>query len=731
MKLNIKSFLIIINIILQTVGYFQKSWGTTIKNCAQLKDHHIIKNNFSYLKEIKISQNSNYKTYSLNYMNNLNYDNIMKCSYENKFSLPLFHKSRVFLQNDSVNITHIFYNDQNKYHKILPFFQLGLQSILSNKIVSIGGGNRYAYNNACAIGYNTFYHFPISSKKNNNQPYAMNISGEFWYHNMLFMLNSFYKIDNFSYLKKRSFQQNIQYPKIGYQIHIQTQFPMFSNVTGKVTLENFFYKKIKNNINKNYHLILGMDYYPIPMLGFNINKIFVHKKNNNTIYKILINYQLNTPIAQQIYNVNNNKNSSIFTHINTIVQPFFPIVITNTDNVKYDNKNPNYCEGSILKCCYKEIIGRPGEIKIIDIHIDDDDNNHQYDDESIQWDIQSLKTLKNCGGNIVLLQKFIYAVHIPNKLMNEENKFTLSYVIMKKASTDNLHISLNKNKKYQLLISIQDFQKNNEIPQNLSVSCDDFNNSIIKQNFHESTTSNAIENQQIYCSSTLNKDHCFYDDESKNNISSIISTIPPMNAYDDSINYDTTIIKNPSAKMSHCSDYDTLPFPPPSLIFSSSFENITAIQNTIDKENHTKNFSYEESTALLPPIPPPLPSSPPPFLLKNTTPPPASSSRLVIKKHKSSDNITPSNIINFNKNTNFTTTSQQDLLHALSIHKKSNFSLIGTTAHINKLENISIHRTQKYLSDIEKIFSKLRITQSTSSIDESYTTDDSNDENLH
>lgn len=744
-KLNTKIIIIVIGFIIQLIGSYQVSWGISYSNYLKVVHNNTINNDFLYQLEIEHIQKNLYDTYLLqNYMKNLK-NNVITHPYKKKSPDFLFHTSNMHLQNDSINISHVFYNYLNKHQKILPFIQIGFQNILSEKIFSLGGGNRYTHNNLCAIGYSIFYHFPVSNVS--KQPYLFNINGEYWYHNILFMLNNFYRIDNSIYAKKIT-DDSTKYPKQGHQIHIQIQPSNCLKFAGKIILEHYRYKKEINKIfsNKNYNLILGVDYYPIPILGFNINKMFTNIKNNNVAYNILVNYQFNMPIMQQIYILKNKKiNLEKFPPYNFIIKPFIP-VITNINNKK--EKDHLLCEDKKFPQYSKKIKGYPGEIKIIEIK----NNNTENDDEpiSVQWNVQSLKNFQNYGGNITLIKKNIYAIHIPYHPINKIKKIALFYSI-----SNNLTKNKYSSEKKQILILIHDFQKETSSLSHPSCASTEDDTNTRKTNY-DSDCNIRNDSEKIHkldCS----KNHRY---NSKDNIHSNLSVISNTNIYHDALTNNEDAIKIYNSlplltcdenSFDHNSSSSNLPSKYPTPIISLSEENI----KIMTKKNNTEEITTIPQSAISPPIPPPFPIPSLPtenssslfspikpegksvnYLNSNNDQQfdndilPCYTSSFI--QNQNDDSMLPQNTGINNNDLNDMSSLNQNLLHLLSIHKKLKFASVGTLEHINKLEKTTTNKKRKYPSEMEKLFARSLFSMHqdvTSSTDESYMTDDESSNN--
>ncbi|URJ26408.1 inverse autotransporter beta domain-containing protein [Blochmannia endosymbiont of Camponotus modoc] len=652
---------IILGIIFQIFTYNKVAWCSTLTECIKSNANNNIFQDGLYQKEMKLHTHDHIH-HTLNfYPYTTNKLRVHAYNYRSPFSST--YKSKMQLQNDSINMFHSFYTQPNKHKKNLSFIQLGVHNLLSEQIFNFGGGKRHLTNDKYAIGYNTFYHCPIS-KKSSSQPYSINVGVEYWLYNTLFMLNNYYNLDNI-FDPETSLQKcDIHYPKSGHQLYIQTKFPHFFEFTGQIKLEQFIYKKkykkIFNKKNSDYYLSLNLNYQPIPMLGFSINNIFVNKQYNNTICRVLIDYQFGTPIMEQMH-YTNKKNKSILNNLDAIIQPFIPTIIPHHDYISINDHN----HLSSLRHTHK-ITGYPGEIKIIKI----DDNNDKY----VRWDFESLE---NHGGNIVAITHNTYALYFPNYPIKQENNIFVSYI------TNNATQSHQEQKKQNIHIVVKDFSQKKLLNTNTQKK----DMSIINVNTDSgiNVTENTAEHTLI----------CHDDDQHssiKNNtsVSNVFFALQPQ---DD--------------------------------VYNTPTEND---QNTIIEDKHI----------FLAPPPPPIPF---PFLEKDSSEFIASStlndtlllnrsaSRKDQQTHsdeKNADNEEMHDI--FFKSSKIDFNQSDDLSYRLFTHRQSKFASVGTTEHINKLENtIRERRKTKHLSDMEQIFVKLNLAQSSSSISEDYATDDSSD----
>ncbi|URJ23705.1 inverse autotransporter beta domain-containing protein [Blochmannia endosymbiont of Camponotus sp.] len=648
---------IILGIIFQIFTYNKIAWGSTVKEHIKPNVSSNIFQDDLYQKEMKLHTHDHIH-HTLNfYPQTTNKLRAHAYNYRSPFSST--YKSKIQLQNDSINMFHSFYTQRSKHKKNLSFMQLGIHNLLSEQIFNFGGGKRHLTHDKYAIGYNTFYHCPIS--KQSSQPYSINVGVECWLYNTLFMLNNYYNLNNIFDPETSSYQCNTHYPKSGHQLYIQTKFPHFFEVTGKIKLEQIIYekkyKKIFNKKNNDYYLSLDLNYQPIPMLGFSINNIFVNKQYNNTIFRVLIDYQFGTPIMEQI-NYMNNKNKSILNDLDAIIQPFIPTLVLHHDYISINDHN------HLPSARYThKIIGYPGEIKIIKV----DDNNDQY----MRWDCESLE---NHGGNIVAITNNTYALYFPNYPIKQADNVFVSYV------TNNATQGPQEHKKQSIHIVVINFPQKKLL--NTNTRKNDASIININNDSGINVTGNTAEHTLIYHNDNQNSI------QNNTSVSHVIASQP---------------------------QHD---------ICNTPTEN--AQNTTIDDD---RGFSA--------PPPPPMPVS---FLEKDSSAFIASSTlndTLLLNRsisHEGRQTHSEKNTDNegihdaFFKSSEIEFNQSDDLSYRLFTHRQSKFASVGTTEHINKLENtIRERKKTKHLSDMEQIFVKLNLAQSSSSISEDCATDDSSD----
>ncbi|CAD83440.1 putative adhesin [Candidatus Blochmanniella floridana] len=672
---HIKSFLVFTLIIklimLDSLAYY---------NCISKFDTHKFIHAYTYnniTNTYDIYQSKINKLSLININKNNNNINYYYFSNNNTVLLSEYYKynnqSQIQIKNDSIDFFHVLleYPWNMQYKKILYFLQIGMKNFTENKMIVFGSGKRLVYNKKHIIGYNACYHHPISTIQ--SQPYSINIGGEYWYRNLKFIFNNYYNINEIFYSYKNiSNHHYYQYPKIGYQICAKSNFPYISEFIGQIKFEQCVYDKTRNNIrfwnanNKNHILCVSLEYQPIPMFNLSINNRFIYKKYCNTFFTITLNYQFHVPLKQQLNNVNNNiqQNKIIFNnHLNSILNPFIPSI--DPYFIKTNNSNE-----ILLTQSNNEIIGYPGERKFI--QIEDYKTN-------IQWNYESLKKQ---GGKIFHIHNNLYEIHLPKSTHSITDIF-LTYI--SELNIDNtIHYTQQK-------ISI--ITKNPDERQLQNIQLDSIYPDNIQDNPQLFVTQDTIP---ISNTSQNNQNKQLYDNDITSN-NTISSQDNKSNEKDDT----KTIITLNDDNDNNSNDFNNIPTPPPMLLSSNKFE---LAQPPLLRSLSLSTIQQEKKIDL------------------NTTD---------INKHSGQSSLTVQqdkydDENQYHSNHNINESNNTDLACRLLIHKKTNFLSINTNAYVENLEKSILERKKiKRMSDMEKIFNKLRITQSQSSIDESTTTDDS------
>lgn len=651
-------FAIVCGICYASDNHFELKINDDIVNINDLI--YLKQNDYEYIHCSKINAKKNYSNHYdhqkyLEHLNNINNNIYTKYQDNQKSSLFLYHKKNIYnnfrirFQNDTINLLHTFYNKYPRnftYDQILYFSQFSIQRFLSNNTVTLGLGTRYLCNNQRIVGYNAMFHIPISSHI--QQPYSINIGGEYWYKNCIFSLNGYYNLDKIINFYKLLHDTRVLYPQMGYQMKFQLKLPYISECQSQVKWEQFYHNKQDENLLHNSNkaqcaLSMGMQYQPIPILELNIDNIFIHKKYVNTVFKIALNYQFNIPISQQLHHKKyNNTQLSASKNLNIVMESFSP---------KFYNIITNH-----LIMNYK-LIGFPGEIKFVTIN----DN-----EELLQY---NMKLSDNYKAKIVNTKNNTYAVYFP-KLLNYQN----AQISSRNDTKENMNELL---KKDTPILTKKFVIKDNNVNKQI------YNSSVFTDNSGEP------------CIIELNAELAYQNQDDQNINNELNSLNSPDNASSSLnntfCNNDNTIIVNDN----NSNDQDSfLNFPPPPPEMPTCVYNQASFahenQPSCSKSNYSSNLNV-------------------------------ASNSLVCDSPKN-------NITETKSNTNIIYNKNNDLHHQLSIQKHAKFSSIGTEEYIERLERAILERKKNnQMTDMEKMFNKLHLTLSQSSIAESLETNDSID----
>lgn len=624
---------------------------TSINDNTSLFKFNIIDQNYflcsqtnKNVQHLKVNNNQN-KPLNQDY-----YQIYLKPETYNEFNSTVHSTLKMQLQNDSISFLNMFsqkYHDNLINNQVSYFFQVGAQHLLSNKTIILGLGTKQILNNKHVIGYNTLFHVPVFSPI--QQPYSLNVGGEFWYKNLIFLLNSYYNLDTVINFKKPLCDDPLIYPQFGYQAQLKIKLPYILDCQGQMKWEQFSFSKRQENsqiylnkFNKNQCLlILGMQYQPMPILAFNIDNIFMHKKYINTAFKIALNYQFNTPINQQIFQKHYHKKMLSLKDLNVIIEPFIP----NSDFGAFIKRL------IISTKTVPKIIGYPGEVQYIQTNDD-----CCYITSSLDIDPNSTQFHDN---RVIYIKDNTYAVCLSKTPMCN-SKESQNKSIDFDCNNDNINKT---NEMYNIPIVIKNYKMKN-------IDTQKINSSSIVNVYHQEDSSCSIVEQNnlpLYQENTPNIDN-----------------------------------------------------------INNSTNNTISINTNTNNTDHNSN--NHDQCLNIPPIPPKLPD----FKYD------CNNQSLSSKKEEVSDTLTNNNIASSStaiisqcetKNIHDSSTiKNNDLFYQLSMQKNAKFSSIGTQEYIDKLErSITERKKDKRITDMEKMFNKLHMAESHSSLAESIETNDSSD----
>ncbi|URJ24882.1 inverse autotransporter beta domain-containing protein [Candidatus Blochmannia ocreatus (nom. nud.)] len=658
-----------ISVIFFILLYNLEAKASNIKHIKHYFDNNNSLLEYIHIPTTKLPINNYYVPYNLNNHFNNKIKKINTPLYT--YTEPLRSKRNstiIQLKNDSIDVLYSFLGQNNTLKHTTSFIQLGINKncCSKNKIINIGVGKKYSLNKYCGIGYNTFYHCPISTEI--YKPHAINVNLEYWIKNTSLTIKNYFNLYSNNDFHQHLYQRcHIMHPKNGQQINIQTKSKYFPQFTGIIKLEQFNYDKQYKKFfyrKNNRYVSLELNYQPIPILNFNINNIFTDKKHKNTICQFIINYQFGIPILQQIRSVKD-KLILPYHHDIKIIQFFIPTA-TQLNNYTLFNQFKSYKE--FVQQNTNIVSGYPGEIKII-----------QPYKNKLSTTVDNTQSLINPGDNIVALNNDAYIVRLSN---TPETTEVIDITYTK---------SQNKtNKLNELRVITKSFPKNT-IPDQ-QINDPDINTSDeFKINLKNNTIQQNKQTHEII--PTINSNNSKYDSSDDDNI--ILDQIPYIeNQYDD-----TTIKTN---------DF-VFPTPPPMLesleLFSTNTTETPPSRATSTQNDNNNKIPTTTAAEFQEMEPTPLSSS------------------LSTKKNDNSIHTEE----NYQNNALNMQDDNLSLSMLLINNKNKNFSSIGTQEYLDKIENtIKTQKNTKRYSDIEKVFMKLHQTDSSSSISEDCLTDDSN-----
>lgn len=641
-----------------------------------------------------------------------------------KYNHDVINQSNLIYSKENNNI-HVYYTGlyQNNANKVDGnYYKKHIKNINTNK-------NIYKHSQYHDKSYVCLYH-----KKNRPNQYTIQIQND-----SINLLQIFYNKfpENYLYNRVLYFSQfgiqhvlseNIMSMGLGKRYLCNNQYvigyntllhiPILSKILQSAAMNvggEYWYKNLMFSLNGYYNLdkilhfnkLLYTKLITCPKIGYQIQcqvkfpyivgcqgkikweQFYGNKKNNSVLFNqfnknqhtlsIGMKYQ---PIPILEFNIDHvfMKKQSIHTILKVALNYQFNVPITQQIYQKYYCKKQQCLSPNDLN-----VIIEPFIPKFSCVIIDDPFKNSEIigfpgeikyikindNNTELTWDIQ---LLNQYGGRISYIKNNIYALYLPKSSELVNDPLSISYEIQ-----DELGIQ-NRKKNISIIL------KNNPI-------------SNIKNQIHDN----------IYLIKD-NEDPCIFPKEQNTSIQQ-------------NQNNQYVMINNDNSN-SNSNSSDT------------NSDVLSSLNNTVIHTNNITNTNNDNTLLFNSPPPPPKL----PIFLEDTTLPSCSNQVSCSIKELSIDQSSNNDMIpdcaNINnhfmtkkrEHVNKTINEDKNLFCQLSIQKNTKFSSIGTQEYIEKLENSILERRKdKKVTDIEKMFHKLHITLSQSSIEESVETTDSID----
>ncbi|WP_340609835.1 inverse autotransporter beta domain-containing protein [Xenorhabdus bharatensis] len=287
----------------------------------------------------------------------------------------------------------------------MDFTQFGLRRIDKRNTINIGVGQRQFFD-GWMLGYNAFLDHDFTG---NNTRFGL--GAEYTRNYLKLGMNGYLRLSHWR--ESRLLKDYDERPANGFDLRAQGYIPALPQLGGKLVYEQYFGHEV-GLINKDHRgknpaaFTAGINYTPIPLLTFGIDRKQDMSGNGDTQFNLEMNYEIGTPWSKQI-----NPDAVGFSH--TLQGSRYDLVDRNNQIVL------EYRKREVIRLTLDSLIsGHAGEIKPIHISV-----NSKYGLKAIQWDAANL--LAN-GGKIERQSDKLYLLTLPKYHHSGHNTYTISAI---------------------------------------------------------------------------------------------------------------------------------------------------------------------------------------------------------------------------------------------------------------------------------------------------------------
>ncbi|PHM59821.1 inverse autotransporter beta domain-containing protein [Xenorhabdus sp. KK7.4] len=308
---------------------------------------------------------------------------------------------RGHLDGSQLDMLLPLYDSESK----INFTQFGLRRIDKRNTINFGVGQRQFFD-SWMLGYNAFLDHDFTG---NNTRFGL--GAEYTRNYLKLGINGYLRLSNWK--ESRFLKDYDERPANGFDLRAQGYIPTLPQLGGKLVYEQYFGNEV-GLINKNHRgknpaaFTAGINYTPIPLLTFGIDRKQDMSGNGDTQFNLEMNYEIGTPWSKQI-----NPDAVGFSH--TLQGSRYDLIDRNNQIVL------EYRKREVIRLTLDSLIsGHAGEIKPIHISV-----NSKYGLKTIQWDAASL--LAN-GGKIERQSDKLYLLTLPKYHHSGNNAYTISAI---------------------------------------------------------------------------------------------------------------------------------------------------------------------------------------------------------------------------------------------------------------------------------------------------------------
>ncbi|PHM74942.1 inverse autotransporter beta domain-containing protein [Xenorhabdus kozodoii] len=290
------------------------------------------------------------------------------------------------------------------HHQVI-FTQFGLRHIDKRDTANIGLGQRYFFDD-WMLGYNAFFDHDITGDNS-----RLGLGAEYARNYLKLAANSYIRLSNWK--ESRLLTDYDERPANGFDLRVQGYLPSLPQLGGKLMYEQYFGDEV-GLIDKDHRqkdpaaFTIGVDYTPIPLLTFGIDRKQDMSGSGETLFNIALSYDIGTPWADQI-------------------DPDAVMLKRSLQGSRYDLVERNnqivleYRKREVISLAIDSLItGYAGDTKTLHVSV-----NSKYGLKNIEWDAASF--FAN-GGKIQHTNGTPYQLTLPKYQTKSNNTYTVGAI---------------------------------------------------------------------------------------------------------------------------------------------------------------------------------------------------------------------------------------------------------------------------------------------------------------
>ncbi|MBI6549334.1 inverse autotransporter beta domain-containing protein [Xenorhabdus lircayensis] len=301
----------------------------------------------------------------------------------------------------------------------VTFTQFGLRHIDKRSTVNIGLGQRHFFG-GWMLGYNAFLDHDLTGDNT-----RFGLGAEYARNYLKLSANGYFRLSNWK--ESHLLTDYDERPANGFDLRVQGYIPALPQLGCKLVYEQYFGDEV-GLINKDHRgknpsaLTAGINYTPIPLLTFGIDRRQDMSGGGETQFNMEVNYEIGTPWSKQI-------DPGAVTSKRTLQGSRYDLVDRNNQIVL------EYRKREVISLAMENLlIGHAGDTKPLHISV-----SSKYGFKDIQWEAASL--FAN-GGKIGHQGGTHYLLTLPKYQSQGNNTYTVEAVAYDEHGNASKHVEM-------------------------------------------------------------------------------------------------------------------------------------------------------------------------------------------------------------------------------------------------------------------------------------------------